>query len=55
MNNEFTKENLLKAKKIILNNKFYNKEKDLKNRIQMFEIYNYAKNWIKKYKENEKI
>ena len=52
---EFSEENLLKAKKILLKNKHYNREKDLKTKIQMFEVYKYAKNWINKYKENEKI
>ncbi|MGB0881871.1 MAG: hypothetical protein ACPGSO_02880 [Vicingaceae bacterium] len=51
--NDFTKENLEKAKKIVEDNKGYNKEKDLLTRIQMFELYKFAKNWIKKYKLSE--
>ena len=51
--NDFTKENLEKAKKIVNQYKDYNKEEDLLTRIQMFELYNFAKNWIKKYKLSE--
>ena len=51
--NDFTIENLEKAKKIVADNKHYNKEKDLLIRIQMFELYKFAKNWIKKYKLSE--
>lgn len=51
--NDFTRENLEKAEKIVADNKDYNKEKDLLTRIQMFELYKFAKNWIKKYKASE--
>ena len=51
--NEYTAENLLKAEKIVSDNKDYNKEKDLLNRIQMFELYKFARKWIKKYNASE--
>ena len=44
---------LIIAKRIIKQNKDYNKEKDLLTKIQMFELYKFAKNWIKKYKLSE--
>jgi len=51
--NEYNAENLLKAEQIVFDNKDYNKEKDLLTRIQMFELYKFAKKWIKKYRVSE--
>tara|TARA_R110000803_G_scaffold125819_1_gene193372 strand:- start:632 stop:817 length:186 start_codon:yes stop_codon:yes gene_type:complete len=48
--NEYSEENLLKAEKIVSDNKDYIKEKDLLNRIQMFRLYKFAKKWIKSNK-----
>lgn len=51
--NDFIKENLEKAENIVNQNKDYNKERNLPTRIQMFELYKFAKNWINKYKLSE--
>jgi hypothetical protein len=46
---EYTIENLLKVKKIVSDNKDYNKEKNLLDRIQRFELYKFGKKWIDEY------
>jgi len=50
-NSEYSKENYITALDLLEKHKNYHKEKNLIDRINSFEFYKYARNWIKKYEK----
>ena len=46
---EYIEENLALAEQVFNDNKDYSKEENLLDRIQSFNLYRYARNWIRSY------